>query len=113
MVSQELFQSIENNLKNIKCYFAINVEETKNNEFQVLIGKKFVRFLDFYIPDSKKWIEFDEKHHKYSGILKKDKIREKQIFKKIKGVKLLRITEEEFLTDKNKTLKKCLSFIKD
>lgn len=113
ITSQELFQSIENNLKNIKCYFAINGEKDKSNEFQVLIGKKFVRFLDFYIPDFKKWIEFDEKHHKCNKILKKDGIREKQIFKKIKSIKLLRITEQEFLADKNGTLKKCLNFIKD
>lgn len=111
ILSQKLFKNIENNLKNIKCQYAINGNVNENNEFQVLIGKKLVRFLDFYIPSLKKWIEFDEKYHKYDSISKQDKRREKQICSKIKGVKLLRITKEEFIQDKNKAMQKCLKFI--
>lgn len=111
MISQELFRNIENELKEKKCRYATNGTENKNNEFQVLVGKKFVRFLDFYIIDLNKWIEFDEYYHKNKKVIKKDKIREKQIFKKIPGIQLLRITEEEFIQNKNKTIQKCLNFI--
>ena len=113
IVSQELFKNIENNLKNIKCRFAINGDINESNEFQVLIGKKFVRFLDFYILSLNKWIEFDEDYHKNDKITKKDKTREKQILKKIPGIQLLRITEEEFMRDRNRTIQKCLKFINE
>jgi len=111
LISQELFRKIEQKLDNEKCYYAINGIENKNNEYQVLIGKIFVRFLDFYIQKRKKWIEIDEKRHTNEEVIKKDKKREKEIFGKIKKIELLRISEKEFLENKNKTLQKCLDFI--
>ena len=89
--------AIEKEIKNkYKCLYATNGGR-ENSEYQVLIADRFIRFLDFYIPELKKWIEFDEGHHKYEKIKKDDKIKEKQVKKKIKGVKLLRIKESSFL----------------
>ena len=67
------------------------------------------RHLDFYIPELKLCIEYDEDHHKTQQ--EKDKIREQEIFNKIPDLKLLRITREEYQADPDATLKKCLDMI--
>lgn len=109
--SQELFIEIEERLsKDIKCFYATNGSENQTNEYQVSCDNH-VRYLDFYIPLLKKWIEFDEEHHLNEENQKEDLQRENDIRKKIEGINLLRIPITDFVKDKNEVLKRCLNFI--
>lgn len=105
--SQKLFSEIEKNI-DVPCLYATN-GSNENNEYQVFISEGFTRFLDFYIPQYNIWIEFDEKHHKYME--EDDRIRERQIMSKIEGIKLLRISENDFLVKPQEVLDKCILFV--
>ena len=59
----------------------------------------------------KKWIEFDEKKHRYT--LDDDKIREQEIKTIISDIQLLRIKEEDYLNNKDATVENCIKFILD
>jgi hypothetical protein len=122
--SQELFTSIELILSDmypdLECFYATNKEielggKLVTNEYQVLVesvsDNKKVRFLDFYIPALKKWIEFDESYHDNIDQLNDDKIREQEIKAVIPGIELLRIKEEDYLNNKGHTVEKCIDFI--
>jgi hypothetical protein len=111
-LSQELFRMIEEKLNFEECYYATNKDDIKSNEYQVFYpGSEFVRYLDFYVPARNAWIEFDEGWHKNEECVKSDKKRENEIKGKMKNIRLLRITEKEYLKNKKKTLEKCLKFI--
>jgi hypothetical protein len=124
LTSQELFTSIELILSDmypdLECFYATNKEiklggKLVTNEYQVLVesvsNNKKVRFLDFYIPTLKKWIEFDESYHDNIDQLNDDKIREQEIKAVIPDIELLRIKEEDYLNDKGHTVEKCIDFI--
>lgn len=83
-ISQDLFNKIVKKLNNKKLiiYYATN----KNGEY-IVKSKDLTRFpmLDFYIPELKKWIEFDGDywHGEKRGNQQRDKQREKLIFESI------------------------------
>jgi len=122
--SQELFTSIELILldlyPDLECFYATNKKieigkKIMTNEYQVLVNSvsntNTVRYLDFYIPILKKWIEFDEKKHRYT--LDDDKIREQEIKTIIPDIQLLRINDEDYLNNKDATVENCIKFILD
>ncbi len=122
--SQELFTSIELILldlyPDLECFYATNKKieigkKIMTNEYQVLVNSvsntNTVRYLDFYIPMLKKWIEFDEKKHRYT--LDDDKIREQEIKTIISDIQLLRIKDEDYLNNKDATVENCIKFILD
>jgi len=122
--SQELFTSIELILSdidpNIECFYATNKKielggKLVTNEYQVLVDSvsndKKVRFLDFYIPELKKWIEFDESYHDSTDQLYDDKIREEEVRAVIPDIQLLRVKEEDYLNNKDYIIEKCINFI--
>jgi hypothetical protein len=124
LISQELFTSIELILldlyPNLECFYATNKKivlggKLVTNEYQVLVesvsNDKKVRFLDFYIPELKKWIEFDESYHDNVDQLCDDKIREEEIRAVIPDIQLLRVKEEDYLNDKDYVIEKCINFI--
>jgi very-short-patch-repair endonuclease len=112
--SQILFNALEKLLpKEYTCYYATNAKHLKNNEYQVLVNSAScrLRFLDFYVPEIKKCIEFDEEFHAYRKQAKKDKEREREIRKKIKRIQFLRIKKEEFMECKAQIIAKCMKFL--
>lgn len=99
--SQELFVSIAERT-NANCIFATCHDKIRLrlSEFQVYNKTEHkVRFLDFYIPELKFWIEFDEKHHRYTKIKLEDIERERQIKEVIPDIILLRVKESIWLED--------------
>ena len=113
--SQKLFQQIENKLKdlnfNFKCYYAISGDNDLSNEYQIKVESNEVsfRYLDFYIPELYKYIEFDESYHKYK--IDDDKKREEEIFKAIPSIQLLRIKQEDYEKEPKNIIQKCINFI--
>lgn len=116
-MSQELFREIEVIIfqfqKNLKCFYATNGETFRSNEYVVTIRQKAcsVRYLDFYIPEIKTCIEFDEKKHENPKRKRYDKIREKQIIKAIPDIRIIRIKERDFKQNKQKTIIEAINFI--
>lgn len=112
--SQGCFKIIEENLPNqVKCFYATNGQDYSTNEHQVYHKSGKVRFLDFYCPELKLWVEFDEHHHTYAKTQQEDKIREQQVKETIPGVKLVRISEEEWLENSSKALAKIYKAYKE
>lgn len=110
LTSQQLFKIIEERII-YKCFYATNGED-KTNEFQIYHKKSSnIRFLDFYIPEINKWIEFDEKYHYKQAQLSKDEDRVKQIKDILCDVELLRIKEKDFTDNPSDILELCLNFI--
>lgn len=121
-ISQELFISVYNKLNNkFKCKFAVlkvdgRIEDDGNNdEYYVMTNVNKVRFLDFYIPELKKCLEFDGDYFHsekfFKGNKTRDAIREQEIKDTIEGIQILHIKEHEYRKDKEATIKKCLEFI--
>jgi hypothetical protein len=120
--SQELFIAIEKNLpKELNCYYAIKENENfgivsngvrTSGEFQIWHeSNRFCRFLDFYIKEINVCIEFDEDGHEHEKAKKNDLIRENDIKRAIQNIKIFRVKKRDYLSDKNKVLKRCLDFI--
>jgi very-short-patch-repair endonuclease len=115
-----LFDKIYFNIKNNfgDVYYATRGQlshQYDNNEFSILtINNKF-RFLDFYIPEINKCIEFDGDywHGEKRGNQLKDELRETEIKNTIKGIKILHVKENEYRKDPEKVLNECLEFIND
>jgi hypothetical protein len=119
-ISQELFIEIFNRLNKDKkknCFFA-TLDANKeindngcNNEFCVHCENS-IRFLDFFMEDSKHCIEFDgEFWHGKMGNIKREKERENEIYKAFDGIKIMRIMEKEFIENREGTVEKCLEFL--
>lgn len=114
ILSQDLFSEIEIRLSHISGFrYATNGIE-KNNEFQVLVcrGNK-LRFLDFHIENTPIWIEYDEQYHLSEEQIILDERRTGEIIKEMPNLKLLRISENEYIFDREHTIKKCIKFILD
>jgi hypothetical protein len=120
-ISQELFIEVYNRLNNkFKCRFAILKRDGRleddgiNDEYYVMTANG-IRFLDFYIPELKKCLEFfgtyyhSEKFRKGNKI--RDAIRDQEIKDTVDGIQILYINEHEYRKDKEATIKKCLEFI--
>ena len=80
--SQELFEKIDEIIP-YDCLYATNGDVKKSNEYKVIVedidtGYLKQRYLDFYIPELKFCIEYDEEHHKNQQ--EKDKIREQDSY---------------------------------
>lgn len=119
--SQVLFREIEQLLAEIyhddlTVYYATNGYGcNKTNEFQVLVtngdNRSKVRFLDFYVKELNRWVEFDEIYH--DGTIDEDLIREDEIFSEIDGIELLRIKESDFIENQDMTVKRVIHFLTD
>jgi very-short-patch-repair endonuclease len=114
--SQELFKEIEKYL-DCECFYATNGSNEKHtNEKRIFFKREEEKFneqafLDFFVPSLNKIIEFDEEYHEKQEQKRKDLIREQRIKETIPNVQILRIKIEEFKSNRQKTLKKCLDFL--
>lgn len=113
-ISQELFHYIYNKIldKYSKVYFATLGEPNRNNEYHVKLHNGRSAFLDFYIKDVNKVIEFDGDYwHGARGNKTRDDEREQLIKESIDGIQILRIREHDYNNDKTGTVQKCIDFI--
>lgn len=120
-ISQELFVAIYEKIRGKfnEIYFATlnNIsKEIDNSCFEefCVITKKGLRFLDFYIKDNNKCIEFDGDYwHGKIGNIERDLKRELDIKEVMDGIQILRIKESEYKNNKEETIKKCLDFLQE
>ncbi len=121
-ISQKLFWNLYERIKSdyLKIYFATLDKITKtytdkNNEYMIFANNKNNKngcfFLDFFIKDTGKIIEFDGDywHSEKRGNVERDKVRDKQILKI--GYKILHIRERDFNNNTEEAIKECLEFI--
>jgi len=112
--SQNLFRNLEENLKkyNYEIFYAMKGDR-KNNEFQVHIkdGTVNMRFLDFYVKDLNKSIEFNEAYHQRESQLIVDAIRKEEIEKSIGGIQFYYVSKDDWLKDPAKVINDCLTFL--
>jgi len=80
-------------LKLMEMYFIRN--------YPVQLKGRKTRFIDFYFPNSKLFVELDGKEHKR----KQDKEREDFILKSHRDHRFMRFTNKQVLTDLNTVLK--------
>lgn len=117
-ISQELFWYIFEKIKDkgYSCFFATNNkglhDEMHIHEYKVEIKLSYVK-LDFYIPELKKWIEFDGDywHGEKRGNQQRDKLREESIFNAIPNIQLKRVQEREYRNDPDKIINECVEWI--
>lgn len=115
IISQKIFYQIYNLLKDKNnCYFNnlnkelhINITKDDKIKFNHKLNTKFYR-IDF--AQNNKIIEFDGDYW-HRNTQEKDIL--KKLFLKYKGYNVLRITENEYNSDKELTINKCISFLKD
>lgn len=121
-ISQTLFWDIYTHIKDKYegIYFATldretKKETTKNNEYVVITGNEDFRFLDFYIEDNNKCIEFDGDywHGEKRGNQQRDVIREQEIMESEPEMKIYHVKERDYKKNKYKVVKKCLEFINE
>ena len=114
----KIYEIIKNDYSTIKFATLLNDKgdsdwSGKSHE-QFISGKNNERFfLDFYIVDTLKVIEFDGEY--WHNKIKKVKIRDKKKddFLTENGYKLLRVKEEDFRKNPEKIINECLNFIKE
>jgi len=121
-ISQELFKEIYSVIKKDfsveDVYFATlkrtgEIEDDGvNQEFVVETLTKRTRMLDFYIPSTKKCIEFDGDYwHRKKDSIKKDKERLEEIENAVEKIKFLFIKEKDYIHSKKKIIEKCIRFL--
>ncbi|MCK9415298.1 endonuclease domain-containing protein [Candidatus Dojkabacteria bacterium] len=118
-ISQKLFWSIYNNLSedekiNIKFATLLNGEKDdsgSNNEQRLILDS--VILPDFIDLRNNKIIEFDGVYYHRNNIenIKRDKKRTKMILKY--GYTLLKVKENEYKQNIEKTIQKCIDFLKN
>ena len=118
--SQELFDALAVILKKYKytLYYATNGDMGKCNEFVVSvidtsIGLNTHRFLDFYVKELNKAIEFDEEYHLSDKQQYKDNIRTSEIKKALQNIEIFRVSKKKYLNNKDNVIKKCMDFLMD
>ena len=119
-VSQELFNAIYAKIKDKyqKIYYATltntkSINFNKNYEYEVLLEDKIHRyFLDFYVKDNNKVIEFDGDywHGEKRGNQTRDKEREEKL-KELGFINILRVRERDYRADPKKMIDECIKFI--
>lgn len=118
-ISQELFWKIYEIVKNDykEIYFATLNKNTKeyiekNNEYIVEKNDGGCYFLDFYISDNNKVIEFDGDywHSEARGNIERDNLREKELTNM--GFIIKRVKERDYNKNPEKVLNECLDFLK-
>lgn len=116
-MSQDLFNAIINVIHGQykEVFFATN-DPTKNfNEYMVKDpSNKKTYFLDFYIKDINKVIEFDGDywHGEKRGNQERDRKREENL-KALGYTQILRVKERDYRANPDKVLQECLDFIKE
>ena len=118
-VSQKLFwklyEYIKNDYKDI--YFAtldkkLKIFTEKNNEYLVEKNDGGCYFLDFYIQDNNKVIEFDGDywHSEARGNVERDNKREQELINM--GFIIKRVKERDYNENPEKIIQECVEFIK-
>lgn len=117
-ISQELFWKLYENIKNDykEIYFATLDKNTK--EYTEINNEYFVNrnhgcyFLDFYINDNNKVIEFDGDywHGEARGNIERDNLREKELTNM--GFIIKRVKERDYNENPEKVIQECVEFIK-
>lgn len=119
-VSQELFWEVlrRAGIPGSEVFFATNNngtrDETENREYKIELAKGYC-MPDFYVPGSRKVIEFDGFYwHGLRGqeTESPDKRRDAALSKALPGVKLLRVKEKDFYKDREAVIRACLEFLK-
>ena len=117
-ISQKMFNEIVAQLKPGEfkhIYYATNNPTKRLNEFTVhdiQENKKSHYFLDFYIEDNNKVIEFDGDYwHGIHGNTTKEQEREDRL-RELGYVNILHVKERDYNNDPAATVKKCLDFIR-
>lgn len=112
--SQELFRELDeiitDSYENVKCYYATSTKTF--GEYRVYLNGHF-RSLDFYIPEWKFCIEFDEKYHESKDQIQLDRLRENEIVNKVDGIEIFRISENSFLQNPDTIIEVCISKFDD
>lgn len=80
-------------------------------EYRVDLPSGRVRYLDFYVPDLKKCIEFDGEYWHNRNAKSMDKVREQEIGEVIPGIKFYRVDENVFRKNPDKAVSDCISFL--
>lgn len=120
-ISQKLFRQVFDVIKNdyTDIYFATydkNKENSnKNFEYEVILEDEIHRFfLDFYVKDNNKVIEFDGDywHGEKRGNQKREQERENKL-KQLGFVNIMHVKECDYNTDPQKVVDKCIRFIKE
>lgn len=118
-ISQELFYKLMSHIENDfnEIYFATrkfgDINENGNHEYKVLLEDRIHHyFLDFYIKDNNKVIEFDGDywHGESRGNQERDKIRENDL-NRLGFTNILHIKEHDYRANPEESVKKCLEFI--
>ena len=115
-MSQELFNKINDNIKNDfdHIFYATNNPEKNNNEYMV-INKETNKhyFLDFYVKDNNKVIEFDGDywHGGPGGNQERDRKRQEDLIK-LGYTNILHVKERDFKNNPEKTINECINFIR-
>jgi len=119
-ISQELFWSVYEHIKHDfnSVYFAtmkngVKVQDDSFNEYRIIRADDRVAFLDFYIRDSNKVIEFDGDywHGERRGNIENDKIREEMILQNNPELDILHIKECDYNNNKEQTINRCVDFL--
>jgi very-short-patch-repair endonuclease len=63
-------------------------------------------FIDFYLPEMRIAVEFDEKHHLGSSNARSDRDREQTIRQSLPGVEFIRVPERDVIEGLNKMIKR-------
>lgn len=92
----------------------MSINFNKNYEYEVLLEDNIHRyFLDFYIEDNNKAIEFDGDywHGEKRGNQKRDKEREEKL-KQLGFTHIFHVKERDYRTNPQKTINECIEFIR-
>ena len=114
-ISQQLFNQIMQILGNTYQYvfYATNDPNKDFNEYMVHDDEMNCNyFLDFYIADINKVIEFDGDywHSERRGNQQRDKEREQNL-KRLGYVNIFHVKERDYRLNKEKTIQECIKFI--
>jgi hypothetical protein len=120
-ISQTLFWWLNELIKNKykRIYFAQKDKNgnkvDNNNEYAVIINEDGkMRFLDFYVEDTNKCIEFDGDYwHDLEtvGNVERDTIRETEIINAMTGIQIMHVKEKDYRETPFKVVEKCLEFL--
>jgi len=120
-ISQSLFWWLNELLKN--KYKLIYFAENKNNEKNIFKNSEYMihtinntnRFLDFYIPEINKCIEFDGDYwHDINtvGNVERDRIREEEVIETL-NCKIFHVKERDYRENSIKVINECMEFLNE
>ena len=116
-ISQQLFKVLHNELKTVysQIYYATSNNENTFSEYMVhdnISGHNY--FLDFYVKDNNKVIEFDGDywHGEKRGNKERDRKREEAL-NKLGYINIFHVKERDYKRDPNRVIQECLEFIRN